>query len=84
LGSAPNFYFFLNMKTNANCATICVLLAPLIVIVVFAETSQNDYVLFQAVTALRDALIRDWSSLGSSQIESVRVYLMNFVVERLR
>jgi len=61
-----------------------VLSALLIVFVVFAETSQNDYVLFHAVTALRGALIRDWSSLGPSQIESVRVYLMNFVIERLR
>jgi len=51
---------------------------------VFAETSQNDYVLFHAMTALRDAVIRDWSSLGSSQIESVRVYLMSFIIERPR
>jgi len=51
---------------------------------VSAETSQNDYVLFHAVTALRDALIRDWPSLGLPQIETVRVYLMNFVTERLR
>jgi len=50
----------------------------------FAETSQNDYVLFHAVTALRDALIRDWPSVASSQIESVRIYLMKFIVERLR
>jgi len=48
------------------------------------ETSQNDYVLFHAVTALRDAIIRDWPSLGLTQIESARIYLMNFVVERLR
>ena len=51
---------------------------------VFAEASQNDYVLFHAMTALRDAVIRDWSSLGSSQIESVRVYMMSFVIERPR
>jgi len=49
-----------------------------------AETSQNDCVLFHAVTALRDALVRDWPLLGSSQIESARIYLMNYVVERLR
>jgi len=51
---------------------------------VCAESSRNDCVLFHAVTALCDALVRDWPLLGSSHTESVRIYLMNYIVERPR
>ena len=69
----------------SNAATISYSYIELFVCVCLsAETSRNDNVLFHAATALRDALIRDWPSLSFSQIKSVHIYLMDFVVQRLR
>uniref|UniRef100_UPI00358FA5D2 exportin-4 isoform X2 n=1 Tax=Myxine glutinosa TaxID=7769 RepID=UPI00358FA5D2 len=46
------------------------------------ETSHEDYVLFQTMTALMQAVVRDWSLLDRVTVESLRTFLLNYVLQR--
>uniref|UniRef100_A0A8C6S5G6 Exportin-4 n=1 Tax=Neogobius melanostomus TaxID=47308 RepID=A0A8C6S5G6_9GOBI len=46
------------------------------------ETSKVDYVLFQAATALMEAVVREWILLEKSSIESLRAFLLTYVLQR--
>ena len=46
------------------------------------ETSSNSFVVFQAASTLREALIREWKMLTVQEIESLRIYLLHFVTEK--
>jgi hypothetical protein len=47
------------------------------------ETCKNDYVLFEASSLIKDALIREWRDLPMEVIRDVRQYLLQYVVNRL-
>ena len=47
------------------------------------ETCKNDYVLFEASSLIKDALIREWRELPLEVIRDVRQYLLQYVVNRL-
>ncbi|CAM1293141.1 XPO4 (predicted) [Pycnogonum litorale] len=46
------------------------------------ENCQNDYVMFQTATLLRNGLVREWPVLSASDVESLRSYLLHYVSER--
>lgn len=46
------------------------------------ETSKVDYVLFQAATAVMEAVVREWILLEKSSIESLRAFLLTYVLQR--
>ncbi|KAB0372652.1 hypothetical protein FD755_015405 [Muntiacus reevesi] len=46
------------------------------------ETSKVDYVLFQAATAIMEAVVREWILLEKGIIESLRTFLLNYVLQR--
>ncbi|XP_026883739.2 exportin-4 [Electrophorus electricus] len=46
------------------------------------ETSKVDYVLFQAATAIMEAVVREWVLLEKSTIESLRTFLLTYVLQR--
>ncbi|KAG5833462.1 hypothetical protein ANANG_G00276200 [Anguilla anguilla] len=46
------------------------------------ETSKVDYVLFQAATAVMEAVVREWVLLEKSSIESLRTFLLTYVLQR--
>ncbi|XP_078736435.1 exportin-4 [Lampetra fluviatilis] len=46
------------------------------------ETSRVDYVLFQAVTTIMEAAMREWVLLDHSTVESLRSFLLNYVLQR--
>ncbi|RXM29621.1 Exportin-4 [Acipenser ruthenus] len=46
------------------------------------ETSKVDYVLFQAATAIMEAVVREWILLEKSSIESLRTFLLTYVLQR--
>ncbi|XP_061782080.1 exportin-4 isoform X1 [Nerophis lumbriciformis] len=46
------------------------------------ETSKVDYVLFQAATAIMEAVVREWILLEKSSIESLRAFLLTYVLQR--
>ncbi|XP_053312418.1 exportin-4 [Spea bombifrons] len=46
------------------------------------ETSKVDYVLFQAATAIMEAVVREWVLLEKSSIESLRTFLLTYVLQR--
>lgn len=47
-----------------------------------AETSKVDYVLFQAATALMESVVREWILLEKTSIESLRAFLLTYVLQR--
>lgn len=47
-----------------------------------AETSKVDYVLFQAATAIMEAVVREWILLDRGSIESLRTSLLTYVLQR--
>lgn len=47
-----------------------------------AETSKVDYVLFQAATAIMEAVVREWVLLEKGSIESLRTFLLTYVLQR--
>jgi hypothetical protein len=73
---------------SCDLSVICVnerftVLCSKLAYVCFAlETSKNQYVMYQAAATLRDSLIREWLTLDRQDIESLRVYLMHFVIEK--
>ncbi|AWP13536.1 Exportin-4 [Scophthalmus maximus] len=46
------------------------------------ETSKVDYVLFQAATAVMEAVVREWILLEKTSIESLRTFLLTYVLQR--
>ncbi|XP_029325063.1 exportin-4 isoform X3 [Mus caroli] len=46
------------------------------------ETSKVDYVLFQAATAIMEAVVREWVLLEKGSIESLRTFLLTYVLQR--
>ncbi|KAK7938438.1 hypothetical protein WMY93_001764 [Mugilogobius chulae] len=46
------------------------------------ESSKVDYVLFQAATAIMEAVVREWILLDKSSIESLRTFLLTYVLQR--
>ncbi|XP_056284832.1 exportin-4 [Pseudoliparis swirei] len=46
------------------------------------ETSKVDYVLFQVATAIMEAAVREWILLEKSSIESLRAFLLTYVLQR--
>ncbi|XP_060732169.1 exportin-4 isoform X1 [Tachysurus vachellii] len=46
------------------------------------ETSKVDYVLFQAATAIMEAVVREWILLEKNIIESLRTFLLTYVLQR--
>ena len=47
------------------------------------DTCKNDYVLFEAGSLIKDALIREWRELPLEVVRDVRQYLLQYVVNRL-
>ncbi|GAB1298949.1 Exportin-4 [Apodemus speciosus] len=45
-------------------------------------TSKVDYVLFQAATAIMEAVVREWVLLEKGSIESLRTFLLTYVLQR--
>lgn len=41
-----------------------------------------DYVLFQAATAIMEAVVREWILLDRGSIESLRTSLLTYVLQR--
>lgn len=48
----------------------------------FTEQSRNDYVLFQAASTIKGAIIREWTILEKADIESLRSFLLTFVTHK--
>ncbi|OWF40176.1 Exportin-4 [Mizuhopecten yessoensis] len=47
------------------------------------ENSKCDYVLFQAATTIKEAVIREWSILSSEDVESLRSFLLRFITQNI-
>lgn len=47
---------------------------------IFVDCSKVDFVLFETVGTLRDALIRDWTLLSQDQKNELRQYLFQFIM----
>jgi hypothetical protein len=48
------------------------------------KTSHNEQAVFQAVLALKEAIVREWSLVDSAEIDGLRVYLLTYAVQRPR
>lgn len=46
------------------------------------ETSKVDYLLFQAATAIMESVVREWILLEKTSIESLRAFLLTYVLQR--
>lgn len=46
------------------------------------ESSSSEYVIFEAVGLLKNALIKEWSDLNDNDILSLRNYLMQYILQR--
>lgn len=46
------------------------------------EKSGSEYVLFEAATLLKAALIREWSLLSEDDLSSLRQYLLNYLLNK--
>ena len=64
------------VKSLSSLFNICPL-SPLL-----TETSKVDYVLFQAATAIMEAVVREWILLEKASIESLRTFLLTYVLQR--
>ena len=42
------------------------------------ESSQSEYVIFQAACTLKGAIVREWSMLSADQLEELRLYLLQY------
>lgn len=47
---------------------------------IFVDNSKVDFVLFETVGTLRDALIRDWVLLSDDQKNELRQYLFQYIM----
>ncbi|KAK7107901.1 hypothetical protein V1264_015733 [Littorina saxatilis] len=50
---------------------------------VILENSSVDYVLFQAATTIKEAIVREWTLLGAQDIESLRSFLLRFITKNI-
>ena len=48
------------------------------------EHSQSEYVLFQAASTIREAVMREWMVLSVEDKEGLRGYVMHYLMCRLR
>ena len=48
----------------------------------FVEQSKNDYVLFQAASTIKEAILREWQMLNKEDVESLRTFLLAFVSQK--
>lgn len=46
------------------------------------EKSASDYVLFEAAGLIKTALIREWNLLSENDINSLREYLLNYLLRK--
>ena len=46
------------------------------------ETSQVDYVLFEAAGLIKDGLVREWRSVSKEEVAAMRAYLLAYVINR--
>ncbi|XP_029049144.1 exportin-4-like [Osmia bicornis bicornis] len=46
------------------------------------ETNTNDYILFEAAGLIKIALIREWQTLQSTVVSSLRQYLLHYVINK--
>ncbi|XP_030851230.1 exportin-4-like [Strongylocentrotus purpuratus] len=46
------------------------------------EHSNVDYILFQAASTVKEAVIRDWAMLDHSQVDNVRSFLLKYVTHK--
>lgn len=53
----------------------------IVYIFVFPDCSKVDFVLFETMSTLRDALIRDWVLLSQDQKNELRQYLFQFIMQ---
>lgn len=70
--------FFVGSTVNLNT---CLLILKLCLFFP-TETSKVDYVLFQAATAIMEAVVREWILLEKASIESLRTFLLTYVLQR--
>ena len=49
----------------------------------FSESSKDNYVLFQVASTIKECIIRDWSLLQPSDIESMRCFLLRYVTHNI-
>lgn len=71
------FYWYYLEKLNVNqrrLKSLCFLLCT--------EQSRNDYVLFQAASTIKEAILREWTILDKADIESLRSFLLTFVTHK--
>ncbi|XP_076466305.1 exportin-4-like isoform X2 [Babylonia areolata] len=50
---------------------------------VILENSSFDYVLFQAATTIKEAIVREWTLLNAQDIESLRSFLLRFITKNI-
>ncbi|XP_063590971.1 exportin-4-like [Penaeus indicus] len=65
---------FLQLRNTKNPFNLCRQLL---------ETSQADYLLFEAATLLRVGVIREWRDLSKEDILQLRQYIVHYVVNRV-
>lgn len=53
-----------------------------LLILLYTEQSGNDYVLFQAASTIKEAILREWTILVKADIESLRSFLLTFVTHK--
>ena len=46
--------------------------------VFLVESSQSEYVIFQAACTLKGAIVREWNMLSAFQLEELRLYLLQY------
>ena len=46
------------------------------------ETSEVDYVLFEAAGLIKDGLVREWRSVSKEEVAAMRAYLLAYVINR--
>ena len=49
----------------------------------YAENSQSDFVLFQSVSTIREAIIREWLLLPAEEKTELRSYLLQYLTSHL-
>ncbi|KAG1701259.1 Exportin-4 [Nymphon striatum] len=72
-----------NFNENVICQIMGGIMKLLIILLFFfiSETCQNDFILFQTVTLLKKALVREWDTLAPSDIESIINFLMQYIMK---
>jgi len=63
---------------------MCVVYVDMCGFFYWPEQSSDDYVMFQAASAIKDAVLREWSLLSKDDIESLRTFLLAFALQKQR